>query len=428
MGNSRRKPRKALLVNPWIYDFAAYNFWIRPLGLYRVAEWLWEHGMEVTLIDCLSPFEAPGKFKRVPVETPGALKGIDRRFARYGIDEEEFLARLRHVGPFDMAFVTSVMSYWYPGVKRVIELIKSCRPDVKVVLGGIYATLWQEHARRVTGADMVLTGPIEHHGSILESGLGIPREGFREPRRWYRLGLHDRAKYGAIRTALGCPFRCTYCGSHRISGDYRPMDVEDVILELTYLHGLGVRQVAFYDDALLVDFEGRLKAILDGLDAKGVDLTFHTPNGLHARYVDEGVARYFKQFNFKTIRISLETTSRERQLVTGGKVTNDAVEEAVRRLLDAGIPRERIGIYLLCGLPGQTVEEIEEGIHFVKSLGVRPYLAEYSPIPGTRDWEELVSTGVISPDIDPLLTNNTVFSGLFSGITQADWQRLKALC
>ena len=27
---------KALLVNPWICDFAAYDLWLRPYGLLRV--------------------------------------------------------------------------------------------------------------------------------------------------------------------------------------------------------------------------------------------------------------------------------------------------------------------------------------------------------------------------------------------------------
>jgi len=26
-----------LLINPWITDFAAYNFWIKPLGLLYIA-------------------------------------------------------------------------------------------------------------------------------------------------------------------------------------------------------------------------------------------------------------------------------------------------------------------------------------------------------------------------------------------------------
>jgi hypothetical protein len=56
-----------LLVHPWIADMAAFNFRIRPLGLYALAEWLWERGADTVLINCLSPAAAPGKFARVPV-------------------------------------------------------------------------------------------------------------------------------------------------------------------------------------------------------------------------------------------------------------------------------------------------------------------------------------------------------------------------
>jgi hypothetical protein len=42
-----------LLINPWITDFAAYNFWIKPLGLLHIASLLRENGFRVTLIDCI---------------------------------------------------------------------------------------------------------------------------------------------------------------------------------------------------------------------------------------------------------------------------------------------------------------------------------------------------------------------------------------
>ncbi|HMK76095.1 MAG TPA: B12-binding domain-containing radical SAM protein, partial [Thermodesulfobacteriota bacterium] len=41
-----------LLINPWITDFAAYNFWIKPLGLLRIASLLRMNGFRITLIDC----------------------------------------------------------------------------------------------------------------------------------------------------------------------------------------------------------------------------------------------------------------------------------------------------------------------------------------------------------------------------------------
>ena len=44
---------RILLVNPWIYDFAAYNLWVRPLGLLKVAEFLSAFDVELSFIDCM---------------------------------------------------------------------------------------------------------------------------------------------------------------------------------------------------------------------------------------------------------------------------------------------------------------------------------------------------------------------------------------
>ena len=45
--------KKYLLVNPWIYDFAAHNFGVVPVGLLRIASLLQKHH-EVQLLDCLA--------------------------------------------------------------------------------------------------------------------------------------------------------------------------------------------------------------------------------------------------------------------------------------------------------------------------------------------------------------------------------------
>ncbi|MFI5332344.1 MAG: hypothetical protein ACHQ2F_15095, partial [Desulfobaccales bacterium] len=50
-----------LLINPWIYDFAAYDYFARPLGLLHLAGWLRANGAEVHLLDCLNvPHSRPG--------------------------------------------------------------------------------------------------------------------------------------------------------------------------------------------------------------------------------------------------------------------------------------------------------------------------------------------------------------------------------
>ncbi|GAI31851.1 unnamed protein product, partial [marine sediment metagenome] len=37
-----------LLINPWIYDFTAYDFWSKPLGLLYIASILREQGYEIS--------------------------------------------------------------------------------------------------------------------------------------------------------------------------------------------------------------------------------------------------------------------------------------------------------------------------------------------------------------------------------------------
>jgi hypothetical protein len=47
-------PKNILLVNPWIYDFTAYDFWVRPLGLLVMGAVLRQGmGCRLRLLDCL---------------------------------------------------------------------------------------------------------------------------------------------------------------------------------------------------------------------------------------------------------------------------------------------------------------------------------------------------------------------------------------
>ncbi|HTR44999.1 MAG TPA: hypothetical protein VMH06_04740, partial [Thermodesulfovibrionales bacterium] len=97
----------------------------------------------------------------------------------------------------------------------------------------------------------------------------------------------------------------------------------------------------------------------------------------------------------------------------------------LRYLRRSGFTKEETGVYLLFGLPGQELEEVKEGAEFLMDLDVRIHLAEFSPIKGTASWADLVRKGVISDDLDPLLTNNSVFSSLYSDYDPDEVARLK---
>jgi len=43
--------KRAILINPWVCDFSAYNFWAKPIGLLRIASRLRKEGYKVKLLD-----------------------------------------------------------------------------------------------------------------------------------------------------------------------------------------------------------------------------------------------------------------------------------------------------------------------------------------------------------------------------------------
>ncbi len=420
-----------LLINPWIYDFAAYNFWSRPLGLLKVAEFLSQFNVKITFIDCCDSFKVKkfgtGKYTSVEVEKPGIIQFIPRKYKRYGIPESEFIEKVRNLGKkVDLILVTSIMSYWWYGVKHVVDILRDFLPQTTIILGGIYATLYKNHAEENIGVDYVYSGEIEEAFINVLNKFGINiKKIYNKPKYWWQMRFYKKMPYAPILTSKGCPFRCAYCASSLLNKSFEQRNIEEVFEEIKELYRLGVREFAFYDDALLFRAEEHIKPLLRKIIREKLNAHFHTPNGLHARFIDEELAKLMKNSGFKTIRISLETVDIKRQMESGGKVTNEDVERAVFNLKKAGISSQEIGIYLMYGLPQQSLQEVKAGIEFIKKLKVRIHLTEFSPIKGTLYWHQLVNNGVINDDMDPLLTNNTIFARIFCQYDIEELENLK---
>ncbi len=93
----------------------------------------------------------------------------------------------------------------------------------------------------------------------------------------------------------------------------------------------------------------------------------------------------------------------------------------------AGFSSDQIGVYLLCGLPGQTPEEVAEAIRVVAKTGALPYIAEYSPIPGTKMWDDAVALSPFDLAGEPLYHNNTFFACRRPDFSYEDLLHLKEL-
>ena len=416
-----------LCVNPWIHDFAAYDFWAKPYGLLLLAAFLRAQGARVSYIDCLDRFHplAPpadpharhgrGPYDKTPLARPPGLDDVQRTYCRYGIAPQWLRRDLAGLEPPDLILVTSLMTYWYPGVFETIGLLKEIFPQAPLVLGGIYARLCEDHARAHSGADLVVADSGQSLAEVVARFTGWRAPCEFDPCDLEHLphpafDLQRRISCIPILTTRGCPFDCAYCASHILEPVICRRSPAAVLAEIEYWHlRHGAVDFAFYDDALLVDAQRHAIPLLEGLARLPQPISFHTPNALHIRSITHRTACLMRAAGFQTLRLGLETTAFEQRADMDRKVTQAEFEQAVRHLQQAGFRADQVGAYLLVGLPDQSLEAVQASVAGVKAAGITPVLAYYSPIPGTRLWKRAVAVSRYDLEADPIFCNNAIF-------------------
>ncbi|MDD5064576.1 MAG: radical SAM protein [Phycisphaerae bacterium] len=418
---------KILLLNPPIYDFAAYDFWLKPYGLLSAAGYLRGKAEFIIFdyLDRLHPFMTGrkelkfdkwgrGRFYFEKVTRPPCLAQIPRYFRRFGLPRSLFQNFLTKQQPCDFIFVQTMMTYWYNGVQEVIEDVRKTWPKAKIVLGGNYVTLCYNHAQKL-GADFLVR---DADLQLLWEYLNITPD-LKQPALWE---AYEKLNVGVLKLSDGCPFNCTYCSVPNIYGKFEARPMEHSLAELQLLVKLGVENIAFYDDALLFDAEKVLIPFLEEVLRHSIEVNFHTPNAINARFITSKLAKLMVQAGFKTFYLGFESSSPEWQQRTGSKVFSDELAQAVKHLTAAGAEPTNITAYQILGHPYTDIQELEASMHFANSLGIRGMLADFSPIPGTPDGEYCRKWVDMN---EPLFHNKTAFPNILLGFDETN--RLKDL-
>lgn len=425
----RQMKPNILLVNPPIFDFAAYDFWLKPYGLLRLAGML-RGGAILTLydyMDRLHPDFSPvavaktnlwgcGPYPGQQQQKPAVFRRIPRRYNRFGMERAHFQAFLGSQKTFDAVLIQTSLTYWYPGVREVLEDVRRFCPRARIVLGGFYATCCADHAASL-GADLVIKG---NHTEPLFDLLNIPRPtAFTFP-AWE---LYPMLKTGIIQLTQGCPFGCAYCYVPQSGVKFAARPTEDCIEELEYLVRCGAENIAFYDDALLFQPEKAMFPFLENVLSKNIRVNFHTPNALHARFLTAQAAELMVRAGFKTFYLGFESRSDDFHGQAGAKVVSDELAEAVNNLQRAGADLNRVTAYEMLGHPRFASQQLESSMRFASSLGIRVMLSDFSPIPGTPDGE--LCRSIVDLD-EPLCHNKTAFPILSLGVETVGYY--KDLC
>jgi len=148
----------------------------------------------------------------------------------------EGLLELRDIKSFnpDEIWITSLFTYWAEYVKKSVIYYKELFPKSKIVVGGIYASLFSENeVKSYTGCDEVIQGVLSKVENCIPD---------------YSLLNGSNPKpidYQIIHTSRGCPRHCKFCGTWKIEPKFESRNsIKDLIQ---------FKKLVFYDNNLLMN-------------------------------------------------------------------------------------------------------------------------------------------------------------------------------
>jgi len=388
--------RKALLINPPVYDTQYWAYWSQPHGLLKIAKWLRKYHdyTHLRLLDCLATDQSRHVKFRHRADRIIYRGNIKRQIYEFGWPRGKLQRELeRHArGELfrpDEVWITSLMTYWWESTRDVVRLVQEVfnRPRPRIYIGGIYPTLCPDHANiNLSNTEEI----VVVQGEICDDAANS----------WTDLSLYEdeiyetRPRYALITGSRGCPFNCAYCAqralnSGRRCAQYR--DPEDIAAELKQKQeDSGIREVAFYEDNMLFgrrDFLARL----DAIERLGLKFGIYAPEGIEPRLVDKEILTRMRRVGFKKIHLALETTDDNISHGWGRiQASIDKFDQAVEIAETCGftVGSQDLNAFVLFGLPGEDLQAVvNTALYASHRVGsVVPML--FTPVPGSVLFEE----------------------------------------
>ena len=202
------------------------------------------------------------------------------------------------------------------------------------------------------------------------------------PNDKYDTVLSKQSPITTMITALGCPFRCTYCCTDTV---IRSRSAEHVVAEIEEcVNKHGIKEIEFYDETFTVD-KARIFKVLDLIEEK--KLNFLWSIRTRADCVTEEMIK--RMANLGCIRINYGIESADESILKSIKrdIPFSVIKDAVRWSREAGVT---VFGFFMIGLPNETKETVEKTLNLMLELDLDfIQLNKFVPIPGSEAYEQI---------------------------------------
>lgn len=274
--------------------------------------------------------------------------------------EVQFVRGLKLVTRFvpDEIKVTSLFTWAWKPVWEAIAFYRALFPKAKISLGGIYASLTPDHAKK-SGADEVHVGLIKEAEDLLPDYSLVPE--------W-----HEQQAASILFSYRGCIRSCGFCAVPKLEG--KPFKVRPNTHVKHLVHPEHNR-VILWDNNILG--ESHWKDAVTELREMGAEVDFN--QGLDARLITEEVAVELKGLKIPAIRLAYDFVP-----------MREKVKNAILRLREAGLGERRIrhiSSYVLYNYK-DTPDDLFERVRDLLAWGVAAYPMRYQPLSGDYAFEK----------------------------------------
>jgi radical SAM superfamily enzyme YgiQ (UPF0313 family) len=337
----------------------------------------------------------------------------------------------------------SVMTFQRSTARRIISLIRSIRPRVRVVVGGYDPSLApQAWLHPDIGVDAVVRGEGDltfrelirafEHGTPLSAVAGVwyrdgaavrcsPARGVaplsdqdvRPPKRSARV-LSGYTMMGrtvdVVETSRGCTYDCSFCSIIEMRGrNFHRFPIPRVLDDIADARSRGARAIFFVDDNITLDvprFEALCRAIVD----RGLNDLDYIVQGMTAPIAAHGetLAPLMRKAGFRYVFLGIENILEDDLTFLKARAKN-SLRQHGRRTGNATIQAidvlHRHGLLVVGGLivgnPDDTREAVTANLAFARKHVDWPYIQHPTPYPGTPMTREFVERDLIAnPRVD----------------------------